>query len=327
MRRPSQDDVALAARARLELLARELDRAGVSRLPETASHHLDAPPAAGVTSPDDLPAPAPVPPAGRHARPGRHASARPAPLEAGAEGRWSRLLPETLQGRTAVDLGGLRVVVLLVVLGVGLAGVLLTRSHSDTTPTAGAGSAPTESVVAPLASVPTTAAATSPGTPGAPAASPPAGGAGPVAGQGVVTVHVAGKVADPGVVELPSGSRVVDALAEAGGARRGVDVSGLNLARVLVDGEQLLVGRPAAVAQLVPGVPEPTGSATTGALVSLNSADLDQLDTIPGVGPVTAQKILDWRAANGAFSALEELLEIDGIGEKTLAEIVPHVTL
>ena len=109
-------------------------------------------------------------------------------------------------------------VVLLVVLGVGLAGVLLTRSHGDTTPTASAGSAPTESDVAPLASVPTTA--TSPAT-DAPTSSSPAGVAGPVAGQGVVTVHVAGKVADPGVVELPTGSRVVDAL---GGTLLGVGV-------------------------------------------------------------------------------------------------------
>lgn len=215
----------------------------------------------------------------------------------------------------------MRVVVLLVLLAVGLAGVLLTRSHSETVPSGATSVVPPDGgdgEVAPLASV------------ASPALSPSPAAAGPVGGQDVVTVHVAGKVGDPGVVELPAGARVVDALDEVGGARRGVDLSGLNLARVLVDGEQLLVGRPGGQTPAVPGVTDPASSAsasTTGALVSLNSADMEQLDTIPGVGPVTAQKILDWRAANGAFSALEELLEIDGIGEKTLAEIVPHVTL
>jgi competence protein ComEA len=143
---------------------------------------------------------------------------------------------------------------------------------------------------------------------------------------GTVTVDVAGKVRHPGVATLPAGARVVDALRKAGGARGGVDLGSLNLARVLVDGEQILVGRGA------PGGGIAAGAATSapdpaGALVNLNTADETQLDTLPGVGPVTAQKILEWRSAHGAFSSVDELLEVDGIGEKTLADLAPHVTL
>lgn len=169
-----------------------------------------------------------------------------------------------------------------------------------------------------------------------PSASPAAGAAaGSTASPtaGTVTVDVAGKVRRPGVATLPAGSRVVDALEKAGGPRGRVDVTGLNLARVLVDGEQILVGR---AAQAATGV-QPGGLAasastaapdvTSGALVNINTATSGQLDTLPGVGPVTAQKILDWRAANGAFSSVDELLEVDGIGEKTLADIAPRVTL
>jgi competence protein ComEA len=140
-----------------------------------------------------------------------------------------------------------------------------------------------------------------------------------------VTVDVAGKVRRPGVTTLPAGARVVDALRKAGGARGRVDLSGLNLARVLVDGEQILVGRPAPgglAASASTAAPDATGT-----LVNLNTATAEQLDTLPGVGPVTAQKILEWRGAHGAFSSVDELLEVDGIGEKTLADLAPHVTL
>jgi competence protein ComEA len=141
-----------------------------------------------------------------------------------------------------------------------------------------------------------------------------------------VVVDVAGKVRKPGIVRLPVGSRVVDAVEAAGGARRGVDLSGLNLARVLVDGEQVLVGVPvpggvAASAASAPGAGPP------GALVNINTATQMELETLPGVGPVTAQAILQWRTDNGAFSAVDELLEVSGIGEATLADLAPFVTV
>lgn len=316
MRKPSQDEVAATAKARLEQLARELDRAGVTRL-------ADAEPTGRTVPVTDLPPPAVVPAAGRHAAP-------PGP-RAGLRERVLALVPDTVRGRTGLDRGALRVVVLLAVAGVLLAGLAWSRSHESSTPVSAAARADPLVEVPAAPRAPTTEVATSPegatGTEGATEAEV----AGPVPGEGLVTVHVAGRVRDPGVVELETGSRVVDALEQAGGARRGVDLSGLNLARVLVDGEQLLVGRPVDLggAAPTPGGPAAVapGAGTTGPLVSLNTADLALLDTLPGVGPVTAQKILDWRSTNGVFSAVEELLEIDGIGEKTLAEIVPHVTL
>ena len=144
--------------------------------------------------------------------------------------------------------------------------------------------------------------------------------------SGEVIVDVTGKVRKPGIVVLDTGSRVVDALEAAGGARKGVDLTDLNLARVLVDGEQVVVG-----------LPQPTGPAASaapsgappqsGRLVSLNTAGVAELDELPGVGPVTAQAIIDWRDTNGGFRAVDQLLEVSGIGEKTLAELAPLVTL
>jgi len=152
--------------------------------------------------------------------------------------------------------------------------------------------------------------------------------ASPTAG-GSVVVDVAGKVLHPGVLTLPAGSRVIDAIKRAGGTRGAVDLASLNLARVLVDGEQILVGviAPAASAAGTSAA-GPAGAGSSGAAtVSLNQATLEQLESLPGVGPVTAQKILDYREAHGAFGSLDELLDVDGIGEKTLAQLTPHLTL
>ncbi|GAB3021637.1 hypothetical protein GCM10011376_21360 [Nocardioides flavus (ex Wang et al. 2016)] len=146
-----------------------------------------------------------------------------------------------------------------------------------------------------------------------------------------LVVDVAGKVRRPGIAVLPPGSRVVDAIEAAGGPRRGVDLTSLNLARPVVDGEQILVGvEPAGgvagtLGSTVPGGGQVDGAG--GALVNLNTADQAALDTLPGVGPVTAEAILSWRDANGAFTSVDELLEVDGIGEATLADLAPHVTL
>jgi competence protein ComEA len=141
-----------------------------------------------------------------------------------------------------------------------------------------------------------------------------------------VVVDVAGKVRRPGIVRLRAGSRVVDAVKAAGGPRRGVDLSGLNLARVLVDGEQVVVGVPAP-AGVAAGAASAAGAGPPGALVNINTASQDQLETLPGIGPVTAQAILQWRTDNGAFSAVDELLEVSGIGEATLADLAPFVTV
>lgn len=134
-----------------------------------------------------------------------------------------------------------------------------------------------------------------------------------------IVVSVVGHVASPGLVTLPEGARVADALRETGGPVPGVDLGSLNLARRLADGEQVYVGIPAP-----PGAePAPVASGPPGvaAKVDLNSATLAALDTLPGVGPVTAQRILDWRAEHGRFDSVEQLREIDGIGPSRFAKL------
>jgi competence protein ComEA len=154
------------------------------------------------------------------------------------------------------------------------------------------------------------------------------GGPSADAAPATVTIDVAGKVRHPGIAVLDAGSRVVDALEAAGGARPGVDLTGLNLARVLVDGEQVVVGEPApsgAAAAASPAPESPSGGPAT--LVNLNTATEAELDTLPEVGPVTAASILDWRTQHGGFTSVDELLEVDGIGEVTLGKLAPYVTV
>lgn len=161
-----------------------------------------------------------------------------------------------------------------------------------------------------------------------PAATPGGGVPSPATGTAAeVVVDVAGKVRRPGLVVLPAGSRVADALEAAGGARRGVDLQPLNLARVLVDGEQIVVGAPPGTA--TPGgtsVPTPSDGAP-GGLVNLNTATQPELEELPGVGPVTAAAIIEWRTRHGGFASVEDLLEVSGIGEVTLERLAPLVTV
>lgn len=157
-------------------------------------------------------------------------------------------------------------------------------------------------------------------TPAQPAPDQPAStGSAMTTPPAVLVVHVAGLVAEPGVLELPIGSRVIDAIEAAGGALTGVDLSGLNLARLLVDGEQVAVGVPAAPDAGGDG----GGSATLapGAPLDLNTATEADLDALPGIGPVLAARIVAWRAEHGRFTAVEELLEVSGIGTATLADL------
>jgi competence protein ComEA len=141
-----------------------------------------------------------------------------------------------------------------------------------------------------------------------------------------VLVHVAGEVRRPGIVTLQAGARVSDAVAAAGGLRRSGSVGATNLARFVVDGERIEVG--AESAPVGPGPGGAPGSAgTPGAPIDLNTATAEQLDTLPGVGPVTAAKILAWRAAHGRFTVVDELAEVPGIGPATLADLRPHVRI
>ena len=145
--------------------------------------------------------------------------------------------------------------------------------------------------------------------------------------QSTVVVHVAGEVRHPGIVRLPAGSRVVDAVEAAGGLKRGGAWGGVNLARILSDGERVEVGSAAPVEGSAAGgaaraVPEAGGPS---APFDLNTATAEQLDTLPGIGPVTAGKILTWRSEHGRFSVVDELGEVSGIGPKTLEELRPHV--
>jgi competence protein ComEA len=147
-----------------------------------------------------------------------------------------------------------------------------------------------------------------------------------------VVVDVAGRVRQPGVVRLPAGSRVTDAIDKAGGVLPGTDTTDLALARPLVDGEQILVdGKPGpAPAPAAPaGVPAASGAGASASAgpVHLNSATVDQLDTLPGVGPVLAQRIVQWRDENGPFSSPDQLGDVPGVGDKRLEELLPLITL
>ncbi|RFS85614.1 ComEA family DNA-binding protein [Actinomadura spongiicola] len=146
----------------------------------------------------------------------------------------------------------------------------------------------------------------------------------PAAASSVV-VHVLGKVKRPGVVTLPSGSRVAEAIKAAGGVRPGAQTGPLNLARKLVDGEQIPVGvaRPSPAPGPVPS--PPGGPGAPGAPLDLNTATVDQLDDLPGVGPVLAQRIVDFRTQHGGFRSVEQLQDVSGIGARRFADLKPMV--
>jgi competence protein ComEA len=137
-----------------------------------------------------------------------------------------------------------------------------------------------------------------------------------------LVISVVGKVSAPGLVTIPAGSRVADALAAAGGAVPGAELLGLNLARRLADGEQLAVGVPVSA-----GEPVQSGSGTLAAKLDLNTAGLEQLDTLPGVGEVTARRIVEWRTRHGRFSTVEQLRDIDGIGASKFSKLREQVTV
>ncbi|CAN5403017.1 hypothetical protein BH11ACT1_BH11ACT1_23470 [soil metagenome] len=145
-----------------------------------------------------------------------------------------------------------------------------------------------------------------------------------------VVVHVVGQVASPGIVQLPAGSRVDDAIRAAGGATARADLAALNLARVVIDGEQVVVPAPGDEASGQGGT-RPGGRTAAGATgsasgtVDLNDADAAALDALPGIGPVLAGRIVDWRTANGRLTSVDQLGEVDGIGPTLLAKLRPLV--
>lgn len=160
------------------------------------------------------------------------------------------------------------------------------------------------------------------------------------AASAVVVVHVLGAVGRAGVVSLPVGSRVSDALGAAGGAAADADLARLNLARPLVDGERLYVPKvgqvevPAALdgsggapstGPGAPGAPSASGADGSADVVDLNTADQTALETLPGIGPALAERILAWRTEHGRFAAVEDLLDVAGIGDVRFAELRDRV--
>ena len=262
----------------------------------------------------------------------------PPPAVLTARARWraalSDRLPPTLQGRWALDRTTGIVLAVSVLLGALLIGgwtVLRARPHElavargrdlasppgpvpDIGVATGAGGAPMGAGGAGPGSYAAAGAAGAPATPGASAAG--------------VVVDVEGKVAKPGVRTLPAGSRVIDALDAAGGALPGTDLSTLNQAQVLVDGQQVLVG-------IAPPPPAPgatpgrggkgKGRAGAGGAepVRLNSAGVEDLEQLPGIGPALAQRVVDYRTAHGPFASVEDLRQVSGLRRAALPDDRP----
>jgi competence protein ComEA len=171
---------------------------------------------------------------------------------------------------------------------------------------------------------------------GAAGGSPPAAASSAAAAADAV-VYVCGAVRSPGVVRLPQGSRVADAVALAGGATAKAELAAVNLAAMVADGQQILVPEKASpgaqTSAAAPGAVPAAGGAVSagaalpGAPVDLNTATLEQLDTLQGIGPSTAQKIIDYRTANGPFASIDDLKNVSGIGDAKFAAVKDSITV
>jgi competence protein ComEA len=142
-----------------------------------------------------------------------------------------------------------------------------------------------------------------------------------------IFVHILGAVAAPGLYELREGDRAVDAVAAAGGFADGADQSGLNLARFVTDGEQIVVPLVGEAPVAAPGIGGGAGGAVVPGKVNINTADAAALETLPRVGPAMAARIIAWRDENGRFTAVEDLMSVTGIGEKTFDAMKDLVTV
>ncbi|MFB7842156.1 ComEA family DNA-binding protein [Microbacterium sp. NPDC056052] len=157
--------------------------------------------------------------------------------------------------------------------------------------------------------------------------SPSPRASGTAVSAGAVYAHVLGEVSKPGLYVLDDGARVAEALAAAGGTLPTADLAAVNLARTVADGEQILVpaigaaGAAGAASGAAAGGSGAAGGGAAGGLVDLNTADVAALDQLPRIGPALAQRIIDWRTANGRFTSVDDLLGVSGIGEKMLAGI------
>lgn len=152
----------------------------------------------------------------------------------------------------------------------------------------------------------------------------------PASPSAAIIVHVAGWVRRPGVYELRQGDRVIDALRMAGGGKGGADLTSVNLAALLTDGQQILVFKKGSAGGAHGGQGggfPPQGSGGSAPLVNLNTATLDQLESLPGIGPALAQRIIDHRQEHGPFRTVDDLLDVSGIGEKRLEELRSKVAV
>ncbi len=189
-----------------------------------------------------------------------------------------------------------------------------------------AGGAPASVELVAGSPIPSVAGVLVPGTEPGAASSPGAAPSVSASSAAVVVVQVIGQVRRPGLVRLGPGARVADALAAAGGLVRGGGSGGLNLARPVVDGEQIVVSPRTAPAPTA-GVTGTAGASADAVVVDLNLATAGDLDSLPGVGPVMAGRILEWRTAHGRFASVDQLREISGIGARTFARLKPHVRI
>ncbi len=324
-------EVVAVARRRLDSLSHQSAAALGSGAPTEPDASTDSVDVEG-TEPTDGPADDDhAAPAGESPDPSPRHVARPLPYDVRLLDRVRDLLPSSLRGSAGLGSHHVTVIALVGAAAIAAGAWLALRSTPQTltVPTVG----PVRPTIVSVGSGPATSVAdgsgaTAPGwDPSATLTSAPAVAANTAAPT--IVVDVAGKVRRPGIVELANGARVVDAIDAAGGAQPRVDLSGLNLARPLVDGEQILVGVPTVSwpSAATSSVPLPTSAASPVALVNINTASESELESLPGIGPVTAAAILAWRTEHGGFTSVDELLEVSGIGDATLADLAPLVTV